>query len=95
VQYKILPDGQPVLILSYPLKAVYINRFWEPVLNQFKSDDFFSTDQIAKNLPQFSAKVNAEYSRKRAFDHFTNAAPGTSLNFDLAACCIKRKVSDG
>ncbi len=54
VQYKTLPDGQPVLILSYPLKAVYINRFWEPVLNQFKSSEYFSIDEIAKDIPQFS-----------------------------------------
>ena len=54
VQYKLLPDDQPVLILDYPLKAVYINRFWKPVLNCFASSDYFPLENIAEKLPEIN-----------------------------------------
>ncbi len=54
VQIKFLPDDQPVLILSYPLKAAYINRFWKPVLNSFVSLEYLSLEHIAENLPEIS-----------------------------------------
>ncbi|MDM8535967.1 mycofactocin biosynthesis glycosyltransferase MftF [Desulfobacterales bacterium HSG17] len=57
-EYKIMSAGnqsdQPVLILSFPLKLVYINQFWKPVLDFFTTHDFFSLEQIAENLPEIS-----------------------------------------
>ncbi len=56
VKYKLLPDGQPVLILDYPLKVVYINRFWEPVLNDFALLEYVPLEIIAEKLPEISVQ---------------------------------------
>ncbi len=35
VKCHILPNEQPVLLLNFPLKIIYINRFWKPVIDCF------------------------------------------------------------
>ncbi|MCA1795221.1 MAG: glycosyltransferase [Desulfobacteraceae bacterium] len=56
MQFKILSDDQPVLILSYPLKVIYIDRFWEPLLNCFTSYDYLFLDHIAQTCPEISIR---------------------------------------
>ncbi len=51
VQYKLLPDDQSVLILFYPLKVVYINHFWKPILNCFTLNEYLPLEKIAGKLP--------------------------------------------
>ncbi len=54
VQYTLLPGNQPILILAYPLKVVYVNRFWKPVLKAFTCHEYFTLETIAEKLPEIS-----------------------------------------
>ena len=56
VQVSLLPDDQPVLILAYPLKVIYIDRFWKPVLNCFTSYDYLFLDHIAQIRPEINTQ---------------------------------------
>ncbi|MGM0655561.1 MAG: mycofactocin biosynthesis glycosyltransferase MftF [Thermodesulfobacteriota bacterium] len=56
MQFKLLSDDQPVLILAYPLKAIYIAPFWKPVLNCFKTYDYLFLDHIAQTCPEISIR---------------------------------------
>src|SRR3989339_1445936 len=56
VQVSLLSDDQPVLILAYPLKAIYIDRFWKPVLNCFTSYDYLFLDHIAQIRPEINTQ---------------------------------------
>ncbi|QTA81443.1 Putative mycofactocin biosynthesis glycosyltransferase [Desulfonema limicola] len=53
--YKVMSAGDLVLILSFPLKLVYINQFWKPVLDCFVSHEFSFLESIAEKCPEISS----------------------------------------
>jgi mycofactocin system glycosyltransferase len=60
VQYKILPDGKAILILAYPLKVVYINPFWKPVLDCFTSMKYIALENLAENITEKLPEIGAQ-----------------------------------
>ncbi len=52
VQYHLLKDGQPILILSFPLKIVYIHRCWRALLDIFtRGECFIPFEDIVCQIP--------------------------------------------
>jgi len=52
VRYHLLKDGQPILILSFPLKIVYIHRCWRAVLDIFAKGGFILFEDIVCQTPE-------------------------------------------
>lgn len=52
VTYQVRPDGQPVLMLSYPLKAVRVPVFWKPVMARLCAGGPVPIDRLARCLPR-------------------------------------------
>ncbi len=52
VRYYLLKENQPVLILFFPLKIVYIHSFWRPLLNIFTKGEFVPFEELLALIPE-------------------------------------------
>jgi mycofactocin system glycosyltransferase len=51
-----LPQGKAVLVLLFPLRAVFIHDFWHPVLNCLRGGAWIALGQIAAAVPHISSE---------------------------------------
>ena len=75
VRYYLLKENQPVLILFFPLKIVYIHSFWRPVLDIFTKGEFISFEELLALIPETPLeKVELFLKDMNNRIHYTNSS---------------------
>lgn len=72
VEYRLVREVQPVLLLRYPLRVNVINPMWRPVLESLKSWRFILFDRMMAGLKKLDPQKTEAFLNSLVFEGFVD-----------------------